>query len=164
MGWSDKIERKWKAQMVKWKQSRSWIDSGKERTRYKTCWVPRYVGKTPISGKSTDNLIMMFTFPKYFSNENENHLNFQFDLFFCLKVERRYSDFAAMYELLVLRYRCRLIPKLPPKNIGSMIVGVKSGLVGERRRALKRWLLILLNHPIVSLDPVVQVPYIVLSK
>merc|ERR1712126_115964 len=72
------------------------------------------------------------------------------------QVERRYSDFAAMHELLVLRYRCRLIPKLPPKNIGSMIVGVKSGLVGERRRALKRWLLILLNHPIVSLDPVVQ--------
>ena len=47
---------------------------------------------------------------------------------------------------------------------GSMIVGVKSGLVGERRRALKRWLLILLNHPIVSLDPVVQVSYIVLPK
>ena len=62
-----------------------------------------------------------------------------------------------MYELLVLRYRCRLIPKLPPKNIGAMMVGVKSGLVGERRRALKRWLLIILNHPIVSLDPVVQV-------
>ena len=100
----------------------------------------------------------------YIFNDRKTYLNFQIYLLFCLKVERRYSDFAAMYELLVLRYRCRLIPKLPPKNIGSMIVGVKSGLVGERRRALKRWLLILLNHPIVSLDPVVQVPYNVLSK
>ena len=98
------------------------------------------------------------------NNEHKTYLNFQIYQPLCLKVERRYSDFAAMYELLVLRYRCRLIPKLPPKNIGSMIVGVKSGLVGERRRALKRWLLILLNHPIVSTDPVVQVFRIVLSK
>lgn len=78
-----------------------------------------------------------------------------FDL--CSQVERRYSDFAAMYELILQRYRCRLIPKLPPKNIGAMVVGVKSGLVGERRRALKRWLSILVNHPIISIDPVIQV-------
>jgi sorting nexin-8 len=62
-----------------------------------------------------------------------------------------------MYELILQRYRCRLIPKLPPKNIGAMVVGVKSGLVGERRRALKRWLSILVNHPIISIDPVIQV-------
>ena len=107
---------------------------------------------------------MIFIFSTDLNNELKTYLSFQIYLLLCLKVERRYSDFAAMYELLVLRYRCRLIPKLPPKNIGSMIVGVKSGLVGERRRALKRWLLILLNHQIVSMDPVVQVIRLVLAK
>ena len=63
----------------------------------------------------------------------------------------------AMYELILQRYPCRLIPKLPPTKIAAMVVGVKSGLVGERRRALKRWLSILVNHPVVSMDPVLQV-------
>ena len=62
-----------------------------------------------------------------------------------------------MYELILSRYPCRLIPRLPPQKIAAIVVGVKSGLVGERRRALKRWLSILVNHPIMSMDPVMQV-------
>ena len=63
----------------------------------------------------------------------------------------------AVYDLILLRYPCRLVPKIPPTKIAAMVVGVKSGLVGERRRALRRWLSILVNHPILSLDPVLQV-------
>ncbi|CAF3528936.1 unnamed protein product [Rotaria sp. Silwood1] len=61
------------------------------------------------------------------------------------KVSRRYNDFLALHELLMLTYPYRIIPSLPPKKT----VNVDKEFIEERRRSLKRYLQILCRHPTI---------------
>ncbi|KAG8902682.1 Sorting nexin mvp1 [Tulasnella sp. 403] len=62
-------------------------------------------------------------------------------------VQRRYSEFAYLWDCLVKRYPFRIIPNLPPKKIGA-----DSGFLEQRRKGLLRFLNFVINHPIVSAD------------
>ncbi|CAF1258079.1 unnamed protein product [Rotaria sordida] len=61
------------------------------------------------------------------------------------KVSRRYNDFLALHELLTSKYPYRIIPSLPPKKA----INVDKEFIEERRRSLKRYLLILCRHPTI---------------
>ncbi|XP_065343182.1 sorting nexin-8-like isoform X2 [Cloeon dipterum] len=63
-------------------------------------------------------------------------------------VERRYTDFVSFHELLIATYPYRLVPRLPPKKL----IGADTVFIEERRKALKRWLTIVAQHPILSAD------------
>ncbi|XP_059472737.1 sorting nexin-8-like isoform X2 [Neocloeon triangulifer] len=64
-------------------------------------------------------------------------------------VERRYTDFVSFHEILIATYPYRLVPKLPPKKM----MGVDVKFIEERRRALRRWLTLVSQHPVLSEDP-----------
>ena len=72
------------------------------------------------------------------------------------EVKRRYSDFQALYELLLHRFPYRLIPKLPPAKLMANVVGVTSDFIEERRKALIRWLTIITSHPVLSEDAMIK--------
>ncbi|XP_070500961.1 sorting nexin-8-like [Chironomus tepperi] len=61
-------------------------------------------------------------------------------------VERRYSDFYALYENYLKIYEYRIIPKLPPKQF------VNDPNPEKRRDGLQRWLTIISQHAIISRD------------
>ncbi|XP_065065788.1 sorting nexin-8-like [Rhopilema esculentum] len=65
-------------------------------------------------------------------------------------VQRRYNDFVSFHELLMSRFLYRLIPKLPPKKIGA-----SKEFIEARRRALKRFMMLVVRHPVMSNDPIV---------
>ncbi|XP_023221676.1 sorting nexin-8-like isoform X1 [Centruroides sculpturatus] len=65
-------------------------------------------------------------------------------------VQRRYNDFVALHELLLQRFPYRLIPQLPPKKV----MGADSQFLEDRRKALRRFLLLLARHPIISEDKI----------
>lgn len=67
------------------------------------------------------------------------------------EVIRRYNDFVALHELLINRFPYRIIPKLPPKKIVGVFPG-DLNFLENRRKALRRWLMLLSRHPIISLD------------
>eukprot|EP00794_Sanderia_malayensis_P008844 gene8844-9792_t len=65
-------------------------------------------------------------------------------------VQRRYNDFVSFHDLLMARFPYRLVPKLPPKKIGA-----SKEFIEARRRALKRFLVLVTRHPIMTNDPIV---------
>ncbi|CAH1794267.1 unnamed protein product, partial [Owenia fusiformis] len=62
-------------------------------------------------------------------------------------VLRRYSDFVAYQELLLLRFPYRLIPKLPPKKVGP-----DREFIEARKKSLRRFLSLIARHPVISED------------
>ncbi|CAE6421680.1 unnamed protein product [Rhizoctonia solani] len=62
-------------------------------------------------------------------------------------VQRRYSEFAWLWDCLIRRYPFRVVPSLPPKRIGP-----DDQFLEQRRRGLARFLVSILNHPILSQD------------
>ncbi|CEL62908.1 Sorting nexin MVP1 OS=Cryptococcus neoformans var, neoformans serotype D (strain JEC21 / ATCC MYA-565) GN=MVP1 PE=3 SV=1 [Rhizoctonia solani AG-1 IB] len=62
-------------------------------------------------------------------------------------VQRRYSEFAWLWDCLIRRYPFRVVPSLPPKRIGP-----DDQFLEQRRRGLVRFLSFVLNHPILSQD------------
>ena len=94
-------------------------------------------------------------------------------------MRRRYKDFEALYELLVSKYPYRLVPRLPPKKLNNckrnlytltsvfsihtrltilvMIVAVSAAFIEQRRRALKRFLLLVVRHPILARDDITKI-------
>jgi len=72
------------------------------------------------------------------------------------EVKRRYSDFQALYDLLLHRFPYRLIPKMPPAKLMANVVGVSSDFIEERRKALIRWLTIITSHPVLSEDSMIK--------
>ncbi|CAE6475350.1 unnamed protein product [Rhizoctonia solani] len=62
-------------------------------------------------------------------------------------VQRRYSEFAWLWDCLIRRYPFRVVPSLPPKRIGP-----DDQFLEQRRRGLARFLGFVLNHPILSQD------------
>ncbi|KAG8731091.1 Sorting nexin mvp1 [Ceratobasidium sp. 423] len=62
-------------------------------------------------------------------------------------VQRRYSEFAWLWDCLIRRYPFRVVPSLPPKRIGP-----DDQFLEQRRRGLARFLVFILNHPVLSQD------------
>ncbi|KAG2180519.1 hypothetical protein INT44_003523 [Umbelopsis vinacea] len=69
------------------------------------------------------------------------------------RVLRRYNDFSWLAETITRRYPSRMIPNLPPKNLG----GRTDAFLEKRRKALSRFLNALLRHPILRNDEIVHV-------
>ncbi|XP_047143517.1 sorting nexin-8 isoform X1 [Hydra vulgaris] len=68
-----------------------------------------------------------------------------------MSVQRRYNDFSSFYDVLLMRYPYRIIPKLPPKKIGA-----NKEFIEGRRRALKRFLTIIMKHPAMREDNIIS--------
>ncbi|KAK1922470.1 hypothetical protein DB88DRAFT_495217 [Papiliotrema laurentii] len=67
-------------------------------------------------------------------------------------VSRRYSDFVWLLDCLTKRYPFRLLPSLPPKRIGP-----DASFLEQRRKALKRFLNMVVNHPVTRDDGALNV-------
>ncbi|KAG6879238.1 hypothetical protein C0992_004231 [Termitomyces sp. T32_za158] len=67
-------------------------------------------------------------------------------------VQRRYSEFVFLWDVLLRRYPFRLIPALPPKRIGA-----DEQFLEQRRRGLARALNFVVNHPIIKDDGLLAV-------
>ncbi|KAB5589199.1 Sorting nexin MVP1 [Ceratobasidium theobromae] len=67
-------------------------------------------------------------------------------------VQRRYSEFAWLWDCLIRRYPFRVVPSLPPKRIGP-----DDQFLEQRRRGLARFLVFVLNHPVLSQDGLLSV-------
>lgn len=64
-------------------------------------------------------------------------------------VRRRFKEFEAFYDLLVSRFPYRLVPKLPNKKIGAIN---DAAFTEQRRQDLRRFLLLILRHPVLGKD------------
>ncbi|KAG8776854.1 Sorting nexin mvp1, partial [Ceratobasidium sp. 428] len=67
-------------------------------------------------------------------------------------VQRRYSEFAWLWDCLIRRYPFRVVPGLPPKRLGP-----DDSFLEQRRRGLARFLNFVLNHPVLSQDGLLSV-------
>ncbi|ORY26233.1 hypothetical protein BCR39DRAFT_470616 [Naematelia encephala] len=67
-------------------------------------------------------------------------------------LSRRYTDFVWLLDILVKRYPFRLLPSLPPKRIGP-----DATFLETRRKALKRFINMLVNHPVTRDDGALNV-------
>ncbi|EIW66873.1 hypothetical protein TREMEDRAFT_34173 [Tremella mesenterica DSM 1558] len=67
-------------------------------------------------------------------------------------VSRRYSDFVWLLDTLIKRYPFRLLPALPPKKIGP-----GANFLEQRRKALRRFLNMVVNHPVLKDDGALNV-------
>ncbi|KAI8812130.1 hypothetical protein BJ742DRAFT_794903 [Cladochytrium replicatum] len=65
-------------------------------------------------------------------------------------VNRRYSDFVWLFDVLQKRYPYRLLPSLPPKK-----VNVDEAFLEGRRKGLARFLQLIANHPVLRKDDIV---------
>lgn len=86
---------------------------------------------------------------------------------------RRYNDFSWLLETITRRYPSRMIPSLPPKNLGGsklLIQAMKwcfrssnfcttgtDAFLEKRRKGLARFLNALLRHPVLKNDELVHV-------
>ena len=85
-------------------------------------------------------------------------------------VRRRYKDFEAFSEALVSKYPYRLIPRMPPKKftrkcipllMGSLdqilaVFPASSAFIEQRRRSLKRFMVLVVRHPVLNKDDMVK--------
>ncbi|KAK3089854.1 hypothetical protein FSP39_007091 [Pinctada imbricata] len=67
-------------------------------------------------------------------------------------VLRRYNDFLAFQELLMMRFPYRLIPRLPPKKM----MGANREFIEGRRKSLRRFLNLIARHPQMYDDKLVK--------
>lgn len=70
-----------------------------------------------------------------------------------LQVSRRFSDFAAVREYLLIKYPYRCIPRLPVKRVQMFS---DDTFLMERQKSLRRFLGIISQHHMYKLDPVIQ--------
>ncbi|KAI8374698.1 uncharacterized protein BYT42DRAFT_547693 [Radiomyces spectabilis] len=68
------------------------------------------------------------------------------------RVLRRFSDVYWLWEILVCRYACRMIPNPPPKKIGKR----DEAFLEARQRGLNRFINAVMRHPVLGKDPVVE--------
>lgn len=66
-------------------------------------------------------------------------------------VRRRYRDFEAFSEVLLYLFPYRLIPRMPPKKIGA-----STAFIEHRRRSFKRFLLLIVRHPVLAAHSAVK--------
>ncbi|KAG8742768.1 Sorting nexin mvp1 [Ceratobasidium sp. 414] len=78
-------------------------------------------------------------------------------------VQRRYSEFAWLWDCLVRRYPFRVVPGLPPKRLGpdDSFLEQRRHVINRKmsilRRGLARFLNFALNHPVLSQDGLLSV-------
>ncbi|KAH3872962.1 hypothetical protein DPMN_036186 [Dreissena polymorpha] len=65
---------------------------------------------------------------------------------------RRYNDFLAFHELLLMRFPYRCIPRLPPKKM----MGANREFIEHRLKCLRRYLNMISHHPQMHDDKLVQ--------
>ncbi|XP_013391524.1 sorting nexin-8-like isoform X2 [Lingula anatina] len=71
---------------------------------------------------------------------------------FKVTVLRRYNDFLALHELLLLRFPYRMIPRLPPKKM----MGASREFIEHRRKCLRRYLNLVARHPVMGDDKLMR--------
>ncbi|KAM6971849.1 sorting nexin-8 [Aplochiton taeniatus] len=91
---------------------------------------------------------------------------------FKLPVNRRYSDFDLLHELLLERFTYRMVPRLPPKRMLKEEAGVvyrdadllcvpvlnsERESIDCRRRGLERFVALVTQHPVLGRDEMVQI-------
>ncbi|CAD6886576.1 unnamed protein product [Tilletia controversa] len=78
-----------------------------------------------------------------------------------IEVERRYSDFTWLADILIKRYPFRCLPSLPPKRVTMPLPGPHlsndNSFLEQRRKGLQRYIRALFCHPVLSKDDVVIV-------
>lgn len=67
-------------------------------------------------------------------------------------VLRRYNDFFAFQEMLMLRFPYRLVPRLPPKKM----MGANREFIEQRRKSLRRFCNLVARHPKMYDDKLVK--------
>ncbi|KAK7112126.1 sorting nexin-8-like isoform X2 [Littorina saxatilis] len=67
-------------------------------------------------------------------------------------VLRRYNDFAALQEMVMMRFPYRILPRLPPKKM----LGANREFIEQRKKALKRYINIMARHPQISDDKLLK--------
>ena len=85
-------------------------------------------------------------------------------------MRRRYKDFEAFNDLMIAKYPYRLIPRMPPKKLtrefnlsstlpscGLHYILASPAFIEQRRRALKRYMVLLVRHPVLAKDEIVKV-------
>ncbi|RMX44458.1 hypothetical protein pdam_00010065 [Pocillopora damicornis] len=84
---------------------------------------------------------------------NPNVLGYNYDeLKHNCTVNRRYNDFVAFHDMLLARFPYRLIPTLPPKKL----MGASKEFIEARKRSLKRFLTLVVRHPVLCEDKIVN--------
>ncbi|XP_056305491.1 sorting nexin-8 [Danio aesculapii] len=78
---------------------------------------------------------------------------------FQIPVQRRYSDFEVFHGLLLQKFIYRMVPPLPPKRI---LKGVLNSLTDRefndsRRRGLQRFMTLVIRHPVLAGDQLVNI-------
>ncbi|XP_076443374.1 sorting nexin-8-like [Babylonia areolata] len=71
---------------------------------------------------------------------------------FKVSVLRRYNDFLALYEMILMRFPYRLVPKIPPKKM----LGATREFIEERKKALRRFINIIARHPHIHDDQIIK--------
>ncbi|KAL8593278.1 hypothetical protein ACOMHN_009931 [Nucella lapillus] len=71
---------------------------------------------------------------------------------FKVSVLRRYNDFLALSEMMLMRFPYRLLPKLPPKRM----LGASREFIEDRKKALKRFINITARHPHLHDDQILK--------
>ncbi|KAE8258144.1 hypothetical protein A4X13_0g1883 [Tilletia indica] len=78
-----------------------------------------------------------------------------------IEVERRYSDFTWLADILIKRYPFRCLPSLPPKRVTVPLPGPHlsndNSFLEQRRKGLQRYIRALFCHPVLSKDDLVVV-------
>ncbi|TRY85741.1 hypothetical protein DNTS_031922 [Danionella cerebrum] len=78
---------------------------------------------------------------------------------FQVPVQRRYSDFEVFHALLLQKFIYRMVPPLPPKRILKGVLNSVSDreFNDNRRRALQRFMTLVIRHPVLAGDELVNI-------
>ncbi|KAK7162094.1 hypothetical protein R3I94_004671 [Phoxinus phoxinus] len=78
---------------------------------------------------------------------------------FQIPVQRRYSDFEVFHSLLLQKFIYRMVPSLPPKRILKGVLNSVSDreFNDSRRRGLQRFMTLVIRHPVLAGDELVNI-------
>ncbi|ROI15944.1 Sorting nexin-8 [Anabarilius grahami] len=78
---------------------------------------------------------------------------------FQIPVQRRYSDFEVFHGLLLQKFIYRTVPPLPPKRILKGVLNSVSDreFNDSRRRGLQRFMTLVIRHPVLAGDELVNI-------
>ncbi|XP_016106115.1 sorting nexin-8 [Sinocyclocheilus grahami] len=78
---------------------------------------------------------------------------------FQIPVQRRYSDFELFHGLLLQKFIYRKVPPLPPKRILKGVLNSMSDreFNDSRRRGLQRFMTLVIRHPVLAGDELVNI-------
>ncbi|XP_067260989.1 sorting nexin-8 [Chanodichthys erythropterus] len=78
---------------------------------------------------------------------------------FQIPVQRRYNDFEVFHGLLLQKFIYRMVPPLPPKRILKGVLNSVSDreFNDSRRRGLQRFMTLVIRHPVLAGDELVNI-------